>query len=187
MRTNATWKCRCGHVNTYDPERLVCAACGNSLAGHTKDPKQQIAALRRDNCKRGRREDCENIYFPCRMEANLFRFYRWLKARRLINDFVYQPPEFDFSAVYKHGTNRYRPDFWIERFGNHADNTNPALPVTYIEAKGYLDPKSKTKLKRMAKLYPLVKVEIIGWPEYQQIEREYAALIPGWEWPERSK
>jgi len=164
--------------------------CTRPIPTVAKDSAKQMATLRRDNCKRGRREDCGNIYFPCAMEANIYRWLRWQKEKGLIDSFEYQPKEFDFSDTYKHGTNRYRADFCF--VFTHGDMGYSK----YVEVKGYLDAKSQTKLKRMKKLYPLENIEIIGtsrkveafakslhysYSDYREITREYAKFIPGWE------
>ena len=50
----------------------------------------------------------------------------------------------------------------------------------YHEVKGWMDGKSKTKLRRMKQFYPDVKVIVIGEKEYKAIA-EWSELIPNWE------
>lgn len=51
---------------------------------------------------------------------------------------------------------------------------------SYHEVKGYMDPKSRTKLKRMAKYYPGVVVEVVDAKRFRAIAK-VAGLIDGWE------
>jgi hypothetical protein len=53
--------------------------------------------------------------------------------------------------------------------------------VVYHEVKGWMDAKSKTRLKRMAKYYPHVSLIVIGEKEYRQISKTVSSLIPHWE------
>lgn len=55
--------------------------------------------------------------------------------------------------------------------------------VAYHEVKGWMDPRSVTKIDRMAKYYPDVRLIVIGKNEYKSVlmyERLYpeARLIP---------
>jgi hypothetical protein len=50
----------------------------------------------------------------------------------------------------------------------------------YVEVKGYMDDKSKTKLKRMRIYYPNVEVQLIDSDRYKSIARG-RALIKNWE------
>jgi len=51
----------------------------------------------------------------------------------------------------------------------------------YYEVKGWMDAKSKTKLKRMAKYYPNVKILVFGKKEYNDLKKKLSAIIPNWE------
>ncbi len=44
-----------------------------------------------------------------------------------------------------------------------------------------MDPKSKTKLKRMAKYYPNIKLVLIDKKYYEDIKKKMSKIIPGWE------
>lgn len=63
----------------------------------------------------------------------------------------YEPHTFWFENI-KRGVRSYVPDFLVEY---------PDGRVEYHEVKGYLDPKSKTKLKRMAKYHPDISLKLI--------------------------
>ena len=62
----------------------------------------------------------------------------------LITSWEYEPQRFWFNAI-KSGTTSYLPDFKVTFFdGSHL----------WVECKGFMDAKSKTRLKRFAKYYP---------------------------------
>lgn len=63
----------------------------------------------------------------------------------------YEPDTFWFERI-KRGVRSYTPDFKVEY---------PDGRVEYHEVKGYLDSKSKTKLKRMRIYHPEIKMKLI--------------------------
>lgn len=73
----------------------------------------------------------------------------------------YEPDTFWFDKIMR-GVRSYKPDFRVQL----KDGT-----VEYHEVKGYLDAKSKTKLKRMAKYYPDVKVVLLTGKRLREILR----------------
>lgn len=73
-----------------------------------------------------------------------------------VESWEYEPETFWFRSI-KRGANSYKPDFKV---------VLKSGAVEYHEVKGYLPPKDKTKLKRMAKYYPDVKIVLVtgdGW------------------------
>jgi len=61
-----------------------------------------------------------------------------------------------------------QPDFKIINF----DDT-----FEYWEVKGYMDSKSKTKIKRMAKYYPDIKLKIIDRDIYMDIKKKLGKML----------
>lgn len=122
------------------------------------------------NARGGKREDL-GFYVRSGWEANYARYLNFLKEKSSIRDWEYEPDTFWFENI-KRGTRSYTPDFkvWL-------DDTR----YEYHEVKGYMDQKSKTKLKRMAKYYPDEKIIIIGNEEYKEIKNKLSRLINGWE------
>lgn len=117
----------------------------------------------------GYREDID-LYVRSRWEANYARYLNWLQTQGNIRAWAYEPETFVFEAI-KRGTRTYTPDFKvIENDGR----------VVYHEVKGWMDQKSQTRLKRMAKYYPDIPVVVIDKPIYQAIG-QWRRLIPGWE------
>lgn len=102
-------------------------------------------------------------------EANIGAYFEFLKNKGEIKDWEHEPKEFWFEAI-KRGTRSYLPDFRITRNND---------TVYYIEVKGYMDAKSKTKLKRMKKYHPSVELEVLGKTRYNDIKR-FSRSIPNW-------
>jgi hypothetical protein len=90
------------------------------------------------------------MYFRSRWEYVYAEYLELLKANGEIAGWKFEPRFFDFPIA--HGTTRYLPDFEVTELDGK---------VWYAEVKGYFDKKSKTKLRRMAKYYPDVKVLLV--------------------------
>lgn len=113
----------------------------------------------------------KKIYFRSRWEANYARYLEWLRKVGQIALWEHEPATFWFEGI-RRGCVSYLPDFKVGNLDGTAE---------YHEVKGWLDPKSKTKLKRMAKYYPNIRLRLIGKSEYKSIQRKIACVIPGWE------
>lgn len=135
--------------------------------------------------KSGKRKDLDNMFFRSRTEANYARL-----LKHLGEPFKYEPKTFWFEGI-KRGTRAYIPDFYLPNKDE------------WHEFKGWLDPKSITKMKRMKKYYPEVFPKIrmvmerltpkvkqtlldIGFEESQLINfqdyvKKYKSKIKHWE------
>ena len=110
-------------------------------------------------------------YYRSRWEANYACYLEWLKTGGHIADWKHEPKTFWFEGV-KRGTVSYLPDFWVvENDGTDA----------FHEVKGWMDDRSKTKIKRMAKYYPDVKLVVIDSKGYTALRKSVSSLVPGWE------
>lgn len=118
----------------------------------------------------GYREDLGDIYFRSRWEANYARYLNWLLARNEIQAWQYEPETFWFDAI-KRGVRSYKPDFKITEKGK----------TYFVEIKGYMDAKSKTKIKRMRIYHPTVELRLVAQKEYYSIAKVMAPIIPLWE------
>ena len=118
----------------------------------------------------GFREDL-GLYVRSAWEANYARYLNWLITQGVVSSWAYEPETFEFRAI-RRGSRFYTPDFlvWF-----------PSGIEEYHEVKGYLDPRSATKLKRMAKYYPAVKLVLIDRPTYRDISEKVGGLIDNWE------
>lgn len=88
--------------------------------------------------------DGRSFYFKSKWEVQFAEYLTFLKKNKSIKDWEYESKTFWFESI-KRGTRSYLPDFKvIKEDGSHY----------WAEVKGYLDPRSKTKLRRFAKYYP---------------------------------
>lgn len=126
------------------------------LAGHSRG-------------KGGTREDL-GIYVRSSWEANYARYLNFLKERGFIHDWDFETDIFYFEKI-KRGIRSYTPDFKVWKTENEYE---------YHEVKGYMDPKSLTKLERMNKFYPREKIYVIGQEEYKEIKK-LSVFIENWE------
>lgn len=116
-------------------------------------------------------------YFRSNWEANYARYLQWLKECGHIADWKHEPKTFWFEGI-KRGTVSYLPDFWVLE----NDGTD-----SFHEVKGWMDDRSKTKIARMAKYYPGVKLVVIDAKAYKEIRRKVSSLVPGWQDVDRDK
>ncbi len=115
--------------------------------------------------------DGKRYYIRSRWEMNYACRLVFLKKRGRIKDWEYETDTFWFEKI-KRGVRSYTPDFKI--FNN--DGT-----IEYHEVKGWMDPRSKTKLKRMKIYYPKIKLVLIDQSVYNEIKKG-AGLYPGWQY-----
>jgi hypothetical protein len=110
-------------------------------------------------------------YYRSRWEANYARYLEWLRARGDIQAWAHEPKTFWFEKI-RRGVCSYLPDFMV---------TENSGAVIFHEVKGWMDARSATKLKRMAKYHPDVKIIVIDAKPYAALERALGKIIPGWE------
>ncbi len=105
-------------------------------------------------------------YFRSTWEVLYARYLEWLKMKGEIMDWEYEPDTFWFESI-RRGVRSYTPDFKVISENGHE----------YHEVKGYLDSRSKTKLKRMAKYHPKDKVILIDKDFINSIKK-YEKMYP---------
>lgn len=133
--------------------------------------KRGLSRPKWTHVKQGKRADLDNRYFRSAWEANYARYLNFLIVAGEIKEWEYEAVRFEFEGI-KRGTRSYTPDFKV---------TNLDDSVQFHEVKGWMTQVGKTKLKRMAKYHPDVKVIVIGKDEYYAIAKECKNLIPNWE------
>lgn len=109
-------------------------------------------------------------FYRSKWEMNYARFLEFRKQSQEIKDWLYEPETFWFEKI-KRGTRSYLPDFKIIE---HDDS------FYFVEVKGYMDQKSKTKLKRMKKYYPEIKIVLVQADWFKK-NRNYKLVIKDWE------
>lgn len=105
----------------------------------------------------------KRYYMRSKWERN---YADWLEFRVRIGEVVdweYEPRTFWFLEI-KRGVRSYKPDFLVRL----ADGTEE-----FHELKGWLDPQSKTKIKRMRIYYPEVNLVLIDAKRYKGIMRSF--------------
>jgi len=122
------------------------------------------------NARGGTREDL-GFYVRSRWEANVARYLKYLVEKGDVYKWEYETDTFWFEGI-KRGTRSYTPDFKVWE----TKNSEPY----YWEVKGYMDKKSNTRMKRMAKYHPNIRVDLIMKEEYEEISK-IANLIENWE------
>lgn len=110
-------------------------------------------------------------YYRSKWEANYARYLDWLKVRGEIIEWEHEPKTFWFEGI-KRGCMSYLPDFRVlEKGGSEV----------YHEVKGWMDDRSKTKIRRMAKYHPDVRLIVIDSKGYAAIKKVIQPLIKEWE------
>lgn len=102
-------------------------------------------------------------------EANIAAYFEFLKRQGNIIDWRHEPLTFWFKGI-KRGVVSYLPDFEI---------IEASGAIKYVEVKGFMDSRSATKLKRMKKYFPDIKVELINKKRYDEIKSK-SRFIKDW-------
>jgi len=130
--------------------------------------------------KKGRRSDLGDAFFRSAWEANYARYLNLMVEEGLIWKWEYEPETYWFHKI-KRGTRSYLPDFKVWPIPN-------AEGIFYlVEVKGYMDPVSKTKLKRMRRYYPHITLLLLERKVYRRMSKIYGELIPNWEFAKSEK
>ena len=120
------------------------------------------------NVKRGH-YDCSkgSVFFRSKWEANYALYLDFLTKQGQIKGWDYEKDVFIFEQI-TIGNRSYIPDFKVYLKDGSFE---------YHEVKGYMDAKSKTKLRRMARFYPEVKVILIDGPVYRDIAKKIGKML----------
>jgi hypothetical protein len=119
-------------------------------------------------CRQGRYDiNGVEIFFRSSWEANYALYLDFLIKQKQIKKWEYEKETFWFENI-KRGVRSYKPDFKV-----YNNNTT----IEYHEVKGWMDSKSKTKLKRMTKYYPEISVVLIDAPVYKDIKNKVGKLL----------
>lgn len=145
--------------------------CSNACRGrYVATHPEMFPQTRTRRGRGGRRDDLGGRYFRSAWEANYARYLNWLVARGEVREWSYEPETFEFPI--KRGSRFYTPDFRVtERDGL----------VRYHEVKGWMDPRSATKLRRMARYHPGVPMVLVDKEAYRAIASSVSGMVPSWE------
>lgn len=120
------------------------------------------------NVQRGEYECSKGaVYFRSKWEANYALYLDFLIKTKQIKNWEYESEVFVFEKI-NFGTKRYCPDFKVF-------NTDDS--IEYHEVKGYMDAKSKTKLRRMEKYFPEISLILIDGKFYRDMMKKLKGII----------
>jgi len=109
----------------------------------------------------------KEYFFRSRWEVNYAIYLNFLIKQKQVISWEYEPESFLFEKI-RSGTRTYRPDFRVVLSSGS---------IEYHEVKGWMDPKSLTKLKRMRIYFPEVKMVVIDEEVYTDIKKKLGALL----------
>lgn len=109
-------------------------------------------------------------YYRSSWEVNYAHYLEWLKINKEIIEWEHEPTTFWFEGI-KRGVRSYTPDFLV------TENNNKEI---YHEIKGWMDARSKTKIKRMAKYHPDISLLVIDAKAYKKLNKQLSGLVTGW-------
>lgn len=143
----------------------------NALSARMTQRIMNVPTSVYSHAKRGYRADLGDIFFRSRWEANYARFLCLLQRQGVIAKWEFEAETFWFDKI-KRGVRSYTPDFRI---------TRPNGSVYFVEVKGWMDPKSKTKIARMGRYHPTVELQVFDAKAYRELARKLGPAIPEWE------
>lgn len=115
----------------------------------------------------------KRIFCRSTWEAKYALYLEWLKTNGQIFEWEHEPKTFWFDKI-KRGVRSYLPDFRI---------SISATAHEWHEVKGWMDSKSKTKLRRMKKYHPMEIVRVIDGRWFKHANKTIAKIVPNWNAP----
>lgn len=112
----------------------------------------------------------KRCFYRSRWEYRYALYLELMKKNGYITEWEHEPTTFWFDKI-KRGTNNYKPDFRV---------TFPSGTTEYFEVKGYMDQKSRTKIKRMAKYHPEVVLRVIDKKWFSTNGKTLKNILKGW-------
>ena len=110
-------------------------------------------------------------FFRSRWEANYARYLEYLKTNGHIKDWEHEPQTFWFESI-KRGVRSYLPDFKVF----NTDETH-----YWVEVKGYMDDRSKTKISRFKKYYKNESLKLIDSSWFRKNSKNISLVCKDWE------
>ena len=113
----------------------------------------------------------EESYYRSKWESNYARYLQYLLDNGDIRGWSHEPWIFRFEKITR-GCTTYKPDFCVfENDGTHY----------WVEVKGWMDSKSKTKIKRFEKYFPNEILIVVGKEWFSKNSSKLKHLIKDWE------
>ena len=127
-------------------------------------------AVQRQTYKGWATIDNKRYYYKSLWEYRYALYLDLMKRHNHITDWFYEPHTFYFEGI-KRGTTNYKPDFKV---------IFPSGNEEWIEVKGYMDAKSATKIKRMAKYFPDIKLRVVDKVWFQSNALMLKKVLKNW-------
>jgi hypothetical protein len=127
-------------------------------------------SIQRQTYKGWQTIDNKKYYYKSRWEYRYALYLDLMKRHNHIVDWFYEPHTFYFEGI-KRGTTNYKPDFKV---------IFPSSNEEWIEVKGYMDSKSITKIKRMAKYFPEIKLRVVDKEWFSKNSKILKNIIKNW-------
>jgi len=169
--------CRCKFTSWKSAERIFCSnKCSvphTTIAGNKTRHEQGFYRSQKPYTRGNARwveAGGKRFYARSSWEGNYGLYLQFQKEAGLISDWEHEPHTFWFTGI-KRGVMSYLPDFRV---------TENDGRTVWHEVKGWMDAKSQTKIKRMAKYYPSERLVLIDKTRYKGIEKTTKHLIKGW-------
>jgi len=143
------------------------------LYTHIPTQTNQLEAVSdRLNANRGWHEVGEKrCYFKSKWEHRYALYLDWLVEMGSIADWAYEPKTFWFEGV-KCGCVSYKPDFYVIEWNREKNY--------WVEVKGYMDPKSATKIKRFRKYFPDERLLVVDKKWFSKNTPKLKGIIKDW-------
>lgn len=166
-KSKAMWKDPNSKVNSPENYQRM----SDEMMKRRKEGKMRNGYTR---CHGGKRSDLGDMFFRSSWEANYARYLNWCITRGEVLSWQYESKTFIFEKI-KRGTRSYTPDFKVFLPGENGK-------YEWHEVKGWMDPKSKVKLKRMEIYFPEETIKIIDKTFFNQAKRTgLSSMIQNWE------
>ncbi len=129
----------------------------------------------------------KKIYARSAWEANYARWLQYQKEHGMIANWAHEPKTFWFEGI-KRGCVSYQPDFRVDKLNLQWLKLEDEQKIIkcgksryWIEVKGYMDPRSATKIKRFRKYFPNENLIIVDKDWFRCNSAKLKAIIKDWE------
>lgn len=112
----------------------------------------------------------QRFFARSQWEANYAHYLEFQKQQGLIKSWEHEPHTFWFEGI-RRGCCSYLPDFRV---------IFPSARVEFHEVKGWMDARSITKIKRMAKYFPHVVLIVRDAAWYRANRFNLSRIVKGW-------
>jgi len=113
----------------------------------------------------------QRFYSRSLWESNYAFYLEFLRDAGEVKAWKHEPETFWFEGI-RRGCCSYLPDYKVTMLDNS---------IEYHEVKGWMDARSITKIKRMAKYHPAVKLVVRDAKWYRANKFQLSRIVKGWQ------